>query len=157
MDTQLKAFLDMIAASELGQSLLDISDNGYNVLVGSTPANPLLFSDYSTHPHILNSKFNSTAAGRYQELYRNYVVYKEKLGLPDFGPDSQDAMAIQQITECGAIKDILAGQLEIAVAKCAHLWASFPAAGYGQHENKFAMLCSSFVSAGGKLSDGGQA
>ena len=48
------AFLDMIAVSEIGSDLLGKSDDGYNVLVGSTPSRPLLFSGYATHPNMLN-------------------------------------------------------------------------------------------------------
>ena len=47
MPPQIKAFLDMIAWSELGEELIDISDNGYNVIVGSTPSRPILFNDQS--------------------------------------------------------------------------------------------------------------
>ena len=60
-----KAFLDMIAFSEIGPALLAKSDDGYDVLVGSTPDRPLLFTSYAEHPNILNAACNSTAAGRY--------------------------------------------------------------------------------------------
>jgi len=46
------AFLDMIAHSEIGPELLAVSDDGYDVLVGSTAAHPLLFKDYRTHPNM---------------------------------------------------------------------------------------------------------
>ena len=68
MTSNEKAFLDMIAFSEIGTALLVKSDNGYNVLVGSTAAKPLLFDSYADHPRIYNKQFNSTAAGRYQLL-----------------------------------------------------------------------------------------
>lgn len=45
------AFLDAIAVSEIGAALLAISDDGYNVLVDSTPSRPLLFSSYIAHPN----------------------------------------------------------------------------------------------------------
>jgi hypothetical protein len=44
------AFLDMLAVSEIGAELLAETDNGYNVLVGATPAHPLTFPSYATHP-----------------------------------------------------------------------------------------------------------
>ena len=65
------AFLDMIAWSEIGPALLAVSDNGYNVIVGSTPSNPNLFISYSDHPRKLvqlRPGLVSTAAGRYQLL-----------------------------------------------------------------------------------------
>ncbi|MCA3827697.1 MAG: hypothetical protein IOB05_31935, partial [Burkholderia sp.] len=42
-----QAFLYAIKMSEVGAALTSETDNGYNVLVGATPANPLTFSDYS--------------------------------------------------------------------------------------------------------------
>jgi hypothetical protein len=44
MSPNLKAFLDMIAWSEIGPALLAKSDNGYNVCVGSTPEKPILLA-----------------------------------------------------------------------------------------------------------------
>lgn len=146
-----KAFLDLIAFSEIGPGLLAVSDNGYDVLVGSTPDHPLLFTSYAEHPNILNELCNSTAAGRYQLLHRYAIYYMAKLGLTDFGPDSQDAIALQQITECHALDDIEAGNIADAVAKCAHIWASLPGAGYGQHENKLVALLGAYTDAGGVL------
>ena len=146
-----KAFLDMIAHSEIGAGLLAVSDDGYNVLVGSTPANPLLFDSYADHPNVLNAATNSTAAGRYQVLHRYWTAYKAMLNLPDFGHDSQDAVAMQYLKECHALDDINAGDFASAVTKCAHIWASLPGAGYAQHENKLADLQTAFVNAGGVL------
>jgi len=147
-----QAFLDMIAHSEIGSALLALSDNGYNVLVGSTPSKPLLFTSYAAHPRIYNAQTNSTAAGRYQLLYRYWFAYSQSLGLPDFSPSSQDAIALQQIKECKALDDINAGRFETAVSKCARIWASLPGARYGQHENSLAGLEQVYLSAGGVLS-----
>ncbi len=146
-----KAFLDTIAFSEIGPALLAISDNGYNVLVGSTPTHPLLFDSYATHPRIHNAKLNSDAAGRYQLMGRYYAPYAQQLGLTDFGPAAQDAIALQQVKECRALDDIQKGDLYTAVFKCRRIWASFPAAGYGQHENSFDSLQLAFTNAGGTL------
>ena len=43
------AFLDMVSASEIGASLLALTDDGYNVLVGATPSNVLTFDSYAAH------------------------------------------------------------------------------------------------------------
>ncbi|MDB5777627.1 MAG: glycoside hydrolase [Herbaspirillum sp.] len=148
-----KAFLDMIAYSEIGPALLAISDNGYNVIVGSTPAHPILFHDYSHHPHLLehlSATLASTAAGRYQVLGRYADAYIKRLALPDFSPASQDAIALQQIRECHALPLIDAGRFADAVDACAHIWASLPGAGYpGQHMNKLADLQAAYAAAGG--------
>jgi muramidase (phage lysozyme) len=146
-----KAFLDMIAHSEIGPALLAVSDNGYNVLVGSTPKTPLLFHSYETHPRVYNLDLNSSAAGRYQLLYRWWVAYQKMLKLPDFSPASQDAITLQQIKECHALPSINSGHLESAMQLCAHIWASLPGAGYGQHENSYASLKQAYSNAGGSL------
>ena len=145
----LGAFLDMIAHSEIGEGLLAVTDDGYNVLVGSTARRPLTFDSYATHPNKLSYTHNSTAAGRYQLLHRYYVAYSKSLNLPDFSPHSQDCIAIQQIKECHAIPLIESGKFSEAVAACAHIWASLPGAGYGQHENTLAALEIAYRNAGG--------
>lgn len=158
MSPNLKAFLSMIAFSELGPELLAKSSNGYNVIVGSMPRRLDLFRDYSDHPRKLVSlrikgrKVQSTAAGRYQILARYFDAYKRQLALPDFGPVSQDRIAIQMIRECGAIDDIEAGRFAIAARKCRSRWASLPGAGYGQHENNIDALQVAYVAAGGTVS-----
>jgi muramidase (phage lysozyme) len=149
-----KAFLEMIAYSELGSALLKSSDNGYNVIVESTPAHPILFHDYSKHPRQLiklRPTLASTAAGRYQLLARYFDAYKLSMALPDFSPHSQDLIALQQIKECRALDDIEAGKFQSAVRKCAHIWASLPGAGYDQHENNMENLQAAYKQAGGTL------
>lgn len=150
MSQNLKAFLDMIAHSEIGSKLLAASDNGYNVLVGGK-----LFVSYVDHPRQLvdlGRGLKSTAAGRYQVLARIYDAYAPLLKLTDFSPASQDAIAAQLIKERHAIPDIEAGNLEAAIAKVHNIWASLPGAGYGQHENKIDDLRVAYVAAGGLLS-----
>ena len=149
MSPQLRAFLDTIAASE---GTADIGEHGYNCLVGSTPQKPVLFASYADHPRVkvqLRPGLVSTAAGRYQILARYYDVYKARLSLPDFGPGSQDAIAIEMIREQGALPDVEAGRFDDAVTKCANIWASLPGAGYGQHENRIADLRRAFTTSGG--------
>lgn len=146
------AFLDAIANSEIGPALLAATQNGYNVLVGSTPTHPLTFPSYAAHPDILNRALNSTAAGRYQLLYRYWLSYSKMLNLPDFGPLSQDKIALQQIRECNALPFIDAGNFAHAVALCSRIWASLPGNDYGQHQNAIALLQSYYTAAGGVLS-----
>ncbi|WP_024873140.1 glycoside hydrolase family protein [Tolumonas lignilytica] len=149
------AFLDMIAHSELGHALLDSSDNGYNVIVGSTASHPILFDDYNDHPNRLIGPpiipVASTAAGRYQLLHRYFEAYKVQLNLPDFGPLSQDVIAIQQIKERHAIDLINNGHIAQAIYACSNIWASLPGNNYGQHQNQAAALISAYQAAGGKL------
>lgn len=146
-----KAFLDLIAYSEIGPRLLAVSDNGYNVCVGSTPEHPILFTDYSRHPRIRSADQDSDAAGRYQFMGRYWETYRQQLNLPDFGPASQDQWALQLVRECHALDDVDFGRIEDAVVKCKSRWASFPGAGYGQHENAMAPLIAAYEAAGGAL------
>jgi lysozyme len=149
------AFLDMIAFSEIGPQLLAASDNGYDVIVGSTPAAPKLFDGYADHPRILvdlGNGLKSTAAGRYQLLARYFDAYRRQLGLPDFSPQSQDLIALQQIRERRALDDIDAGRVSQAIAKVKNIWASLPGAGYGQRENGYADLLLAYQRAGGMFS-----
>jgi muramidase (phage lysozyme) len=151
MTPNLQAFLDALAYSEIGPALLAVSDNGYNVLVGSTPAHPLLFHNYADHPNVFNAETNSDAAGRYQIMHRIWLAYKAQLNLPNFEPDSQDKIALQLIKECHALADIEAGNFAAAITKCRSRWASLPGAGYGQHEQKLADLQAAYVAAGGSV------
>jgi len=151
------AFLDMIASSEIGAALLALTDDGYNVLVGSTPAAPLTFPSYAVPPDVYNAALNSTAAGRYQALNRYAVIYIKQLGLPDFGPVSQDLIALQQIRERCALPLIDAGAFEQAVYACNSIWASLPGAAYGQHTNSIDSLKAAYLLAGGQLSVGAMA
>lgn len=147
--SNLDAFLHMIAVSE---GTLMGADNGYNVLVGSMPAQPLYFGSYKDHPRIkvqLSPSLYSTAAGRYQILERYYDAYRQQLNLSDFSPAAQDAIATQMIRERGALSDIEAGRFDEAVAKCAALWASLPGAVYGQHTNRISFLRDAYTAAGG--------
>ena len=52
--------------------------------------------------------------------------------LKDFSPKSQDAVALQQIKERGALPMIDRGDIRQAIDCCSNIWASLPGAGYGQ-------------------------
>jgi muramidase (phage lysozyme) len=150
VNKNLKAFLDMIAFSEIGTTLLKNSDNGYNVLVGGT-----LFPSYEDHPRVkvfIKSINNySTAAGRYQILRRTFDFYKKLLNLKDFSPTSQDLVAIRLIREQHALPDVFNGNISSAIYKVKNIWASLPGAGYNQHENQLASLIQEYTNAGGGI------
>lgn len=143
-----QAFLDTIATSE---GVIGIGDDGYNVLVGSTPARPILFDSYADHPRIYSTRFKSTAAGRYQILARIYDAYKKPLMLTDFSPVAQDMIALRIIEECHALGDIDAGDIPAAIAKIAHIWASLPGSLYDQHTQPLDYLLAAYSKAGGTL------
>ena len=45
--------------------------------------------------------------------------------------ESQDAVALQQIKERGALPMIDRGDIRQAIDRCSNIWASLPGAGYG--------------------------
>lgn len=151
------AFLDMLAWSELGDDYLRRSDDGYNVIVTGIDGKLELFSDYAVHPFIGGRKsklinrrgLTSNASGRYQQMLKDWPHYRDLLKLPDFGPVSQDRLAIQHIKECRALDDIKAGRIVEAVAKCRNIWASLTGAGYGQREHAIDDLVAHYVAASG--------
>lgn len=148
------AFLDALAWSEGTSTSKHTKDDGYDVVVGGIDS-PNTFSSYRGHPAVLvtvNRKgLKSTAAGRYQLLLRYYRAYKLTLNLPDFSPVSQDKVAIRQIKEQGALLDVIAGRIDLAVDKCRNIWASLPGAGYGQREHSLDDFIAHYIAAGGRL------
>ena len=58
------------------------------------------------------------------------------LAWKDFSPKSQDAVALQQIKERGALPMIDRGDIRQAIDRCSNIWASLLGAGYGQFEHK---------------------
>ena len=103
INNQRKAFLDMRWRGRRNpdNGRQKTRNHGYDVIVGGE-----LFTDYSDHPRklvTLNPKLKSTGAGRYQLLSRWWDAYRKQLGLKDFSPKSQDAVALQQIKERKAL------------------------------------------------------
>lgn len=147
---EIMAFLDMIALSEgTPESPLTVN-NGYDVIVTGVNG-PQVFTDYSKHPGILvlvrnNPPLYSTAAGRYQLLYRYWVAYCQILSIHDFTPISQDFIAVRQMSERGALALIDAGNIEGAITACSNIWASLPGNTYGQHQNTMNDLMQSYQS-----------
>lgn len=159
MDKQIRAGLDLIAFCE-GTSTSPLTrNNGYDVIVTGLNEKGEIFTDYSDHP-FANGRpgkiFNkagqrSTASGRYQQLFKYWPTYKKLLKLPDFSPDSQDALAIQLIREQRAYNVLLAGDIEAFCDKCCDIWASLPGSMYGQPTRKLETLKTKFKEFGGIL------
>lgn len=152
-DTNRRAFLDMIAASEGTNRPPD----GYRAMFGY-PAEGRVIADLSDHPRRYfeftdkaGRTLKTSAAGRYQFLARTWDELAQALHLSDFGPESQDAAALELIRRRGALDDVDAGRVAAAVVRCAPIWASLPGAGYNQPERKITFLLSAFTDAGGTL------
>lgn len=156
-DPKLRAFLDLIAFSE-GTSTHPLTKNdGYDVIVSGVDG-AHIFSDYSDHPfaagqpHIVIRRaplLVSSAAGRYQLELKWWRIYRAQLGLKDFSPASQDAVALQQIRERKAIPMILAGHVDQAIAACSNIWASFPGNTYAQGGKSMETLLAKYSSLAG--------
>lgn len=150
--TNRDAFLVMVAVSE---GTKGIGNDGYNCLFDSTADHPLLFDSYVDHPRqkVFIPRLNifTTAAGRYQVLAHWFDAYKHLLNLPDFSPASQDAIALQQIKDVGAMQDVYTGNLKDAIMKCSKIWASLPGNNYGQPETSTIKLVEAYQNAGGFL------
>jgi lysozyme len=79
----------------------------------------------------LSSGCVSTAAGAYQMIRPTWVGLRDRLRLPDFSAQSQDAAAVQLLRDCGAFARLEVGDLAGAIKACNRrgLWASLP--GFG--------------------------
>jgi muramidase (phage lysozyme) len=141
------AFLDLIAWSEIGPAMLAESDDGYNVDVGSTPGNMILFPSYAQHPRIFDRPLDSTAAGRYQQIYPTWHPLQLRLNLPDFGPESQDKSALELVRECNALAAIDNGDIHRGITLCGGEWASFPTSDAGQRKHSFDELIAAYANA----------
>ena len=93
-----------------------------------------LFFDYSDHPRKLVT-LNQTQINRRRTLPASFPVG----GMPTASSlawrllsKSQDAVALQQIKERGALPMIDRGDIRQAIDRCSNIWASLPGAGYGQ-------------------------
>ena len=152
------AFLAMIGWSEGTRTDPLTQHDGYDVIVTGING-PSVFTDFSDHPFahgrppvvVNHAGLESTASGRYQLLLHWWLLYRASLELLDFSPASQDAVALQQIRERGALPLIDAGNIQLAIQRCSNLWASFPGAGYAQPEQQMDRLIVAFVAAGGKV------
>lgn len=92
----------------------------------------------------------STAAGAFQIIRKTWISLRDRLGLPDFSPASQNAAAIQLLKDCGAYAKLQEGDLVGAIAKARRTWASLPGANYaGQGMRSMAQVQAWYSSAGG--------
>ena len=111
---QVKAALDTIAWAEGGR---------YNNLYGGGT-----FSG-NQHPNraITAAGYTSTAAGRYQFLYRTWIEIKNRLGLADFSPQNQDIACLDLIHQRGQLNKLLNGDFEGMMKGLGFAWAALPA------------------------------
>ncbi len=161
-DTNIRAFLSMIKSSE-GAT--------YNSLFGDIPSDDehrKTFTSYDKHPSLqypqlpkpygytsytnkAGETINTSAAGSYQIIKPTWIALQERLGLPDFSPQSQDLGALELIREKGAIPVIQQGLFADAVHACSGIWASLIGSTANQPTHDLAILQGWYVSAGGNV------
>ena len=141
------AMIDTVHWSEIGPDLLAVSDDGYNVIVGSTAERPFLFKDYSRHPHVLNVAQNSTAAGASQFIFPTWTELQSTHKFLAFDPFSQDDATIELFLRHNALDMIKGGQIANAIFACSNEWASFPGGDSGQHEQQLSALLQAYQAA----------
>ena len=104
---------------ELDNGRQKTRNHGYDVIVGGE-----FITDYLISPRklvTLNPKLKSTGAGRYQLLSRWWDAISS-LARKDFSLKSQDAVALQQIKERGALPMIDRGDIRQAIDRCSNIW-----------------------------------
>lgn len=125
-DPKVKAFLDTIAAAEG-------THDAYNMVVYDKPGRGSI-TDFDAHPNVKRTQVingvrtPSTAAGRYQFLYKTYGGLAKATGLTDFSPQSQDVNAVELLRQIGAIAALQKGDLATATREAATQWAGLPGA-----------------------------
>ena len=131
---QVRAALDTIAWAEGGR---------YNNVYGGGT-----FSG-NQHPNRLVTAggYSSTAAGRYQFLFRTWNEIRNRLGLADFSPANQDIAAVDLIRQRGQLGKLLAGDFEGMMRGLGCAWAALPYATCGQTRRPLAQTMNYYNSA----------
>ena len=132
INNQRKAFLDMLAWSEgTDNGRQKTRNHGYDVIVGG---NWYWLLDHPRKLVTLNQNSNQQAPVLPASFPLSGCLRSKRL--KDFSPKSQDAVALQQIKERGALPMIDRGDIRQAIDRCSNIWASLPGAGYGQFKLK---------------------
>lgn len=125
-------FLRTVAQAE--GTYKDASTDPYGVAFGGgsfdyTKGHPGTLRDFTQTD---GTKNKTSAHGAYQFLKPTWDGLQRDLGLPDFGPRSQDLAALELVRRAGALDDVLAGNFDKAIAKTGKTWASLPSSPYAQ-------------------------
>jgi muramidase (phage lysozyme) len=146
------AFLRVIRACE-GTA----DEDGYRRMFGGA-----LFNSWADHPRKAQTfrlkkggTLTSTAAGAYQFLSRTWDGLVRRYGFEDFSPANQDLGAVALLDGRGALMDLVRGDLDAAVKKCAREWASLPGSPYGQPVKTLAFVHKVYADHGGQLGPAG--
>ena len=103
INNQRKAFLDMQGAGVVEESITDVRKPEIAVMTSLCGE---LFTDYSDHPRklvTLNPKLKSTGMPDATSFFPVGGILPQAAWPENFSPKSQDAVALQQIKERGAL------------------------------------------------------
>ena len=160
--SNVRAFTHVVQRGEIPKEYRH-KPEAYRVIFGGE-----LISDLSRHPRLARmSKWGWTsAAGAYQAMCAvdgkvtvdTWGDFCRAMGstveeMP-FDPPTQDAFCVWCIKRRGALQDVIHGEFEKAVAKCAKEWASFPGSPYGQPMVTIEELRDTYMEFGGTFALG---
>lgn len=115
-NANVQAFYRVVRQGESTQT-----DDAYTLISGGAH-----FTDFSDHPYANQSAPPGKAAGAPQYIPHTWARMAKRYGLPDFSPPNQDIGFAGCLIEAGAMDDVIAGNLEVAIAKCHPVWTSLP-------------------------------
>lgn len=137
-NANVRAFLDTIGYAEG-------TGDSYNIIFTFAR-----FSSYADHPRLIKCSYGlcSDAAGRYQFLSTTWDNLANRLGLPDFSPESQDRAAVLLLKDAGVYGTVSGisnfDDFSYAAYAVGRTWASFPGSPYGQPKYSASTLYSKF-------------
>lgn len=117
------------------------------------------FSSFADHPreafqftHQTRGLLWTSASGAYQAMCAvpnrtrvdTWGDFVRSEGPHDFSPLSQDKFAVWCLNRRHALQDVLDGNIEQAIFKCALEWASFPGNDYGQGGKSLQVLLNTY-------------
>lgn len=139
LNRRIQAFLFMLRACEHVYPRDVLDGSAYQIFYGGTR-----FYDLSDHPTItgelkpvrlsdtvcaasgLGPGCVSSAAGAYQFIRPTWTRLRDKYGIPDFSPASQDEAATRLLDELGVIDLLRSGDVSGAIERASGTWASLP-------------------------------
>lgn len=129
-----RRFLDLLSQTE--------GSKGYEYGFGNRKLESLASHPRTMYPFKNNrgETKQSSAAGRYQINLGTWNEFAKAAGVNDFGPNSQDQVAIAIIDKEGALDDIVKGDFNAAVNKLGNRWASLPSSNYAQPKRSWGFV-----------------
>lgn len=156
-NSNVRAFLQVIRTGEGA-----LGDLGYHILFGGSHFDSLAdhprIKFYEKHDEFIrNGKVDyTTAAGAYQITETTWNGLVKLYAFESFAPDCQDEAAVALIAGRSALQDVINGNFETAVRKCAKEWASLPFSPYGQPVMTMQKALKVYQDAGGVLAAAAQ-